>query len=49
MEEYHLPTVHKASLQLLEMKHGIVPVRGNWDVIREKGRPRISMILLRPD
>ncbi len=36
MEEYHLPTVHKASLQLLEMKHGIVPVRGNWDVIREK-------------
>lgn len=36
MEEYHLPYVHKATLDLLEMNHDIIPTRGNWDAIREK-------------
>ena len=36
MEEYHLPNVHKQSLNLKTFKHGTIPTRGNWDAIREK-------------
>ena len=36
MEEYHLPYVHKTTLELLEMNHGIIETKGNWDAIREK-------------
>ncbi len=36
MEEYHLPHVHKTTLELLEMDHGIIETTGNWDAIREE-------------
>jgi len=36
MEEYHLPFVHKSTLNLKDFDHGIIPAEGNWDAIREK-------------
>ena len=35
MEEYHLPTVHKATLDLKEMDHSSAPTSENWTDIRE--------------
>ena len=36
MEEYHLPGVHGATLNLKQMEHGIIAAEGNWDAIREE-------------
>ena len=36
MEEYHLPFVHKSTLNLKDFAHDIIPTVGNWDAIREK-------------
>jgi choline monooxygenase len=35
MEEYHLPTVHKATLDPKQMEHSAAPTSGNWFDIRE--------------
>ena len=36
MEEYHIPMVHNKSISLLEVGHGLIETKGNWDAIREK-------------
>lgn len=35
MEEYHLPSVHKNTLNPKEMEHSAMPTSGNWFDIRE--------------
>lgn len=35
MEEYHLPTVHKATIDFKEMEHSAAPTSDNWTDIRE--------------
>ena len=35
MEEYHLPTVHKETLDPKEMEHSALPTIGNWFYIHE--------------
>ena len=35
MEEYHLPTVHKATIDFKEMEHSAAPTSENWTDIRE--------------
>ena len=36
MEEYHLPSVHGSTLNLLDFEHFDVPAKGAWMAIREK-------------
>ena len=36
MEEYHLPSVHGSTLNLLDFEHFDVPAKGGWMAIREK-------------
>lgn len=35
MEEYHVPLVHNKSISALQVGHGLVETRGNWDCLRE--------------
>ena len=36
MEEYHLPTVHRATINQLEMRHRVEPTKGQYCVIVEE-------------
>lgn len=36
MEDYHVPTVHKASISAKQVEHFEVPVRGEWFNMREQ-------------
>jgi len=35
MEEYHVPMVHNKSISALQVAHGLIESRGNWECIRE--------------
>ncbi len=46
MEEYHLPMVHKATLNPKEMKHSAAPTSENWLDIRERHDEHTRSLLI---